>query len=347
MAGSRLPLLKVFLSGASVLLYAMKVVRANHPESVHVLSTDHFVFATALIVIGERFRRGAIPWKLVLSFHIPGVCEPRQWPGALRKALALMNLLSLHLLRIAKRDVRVVVYSDAASELLRKRGIRSIRVCYPLPWVPDQVGHSAGEVRNARKLLGLPEDIPLLLVFGTVAPEKRLDVLLKALSLVRTELRVLIAGFLRSGYTLPAEVDQVRDKLILRLNRIPEEEVAAYYTAADVVVVLNDPQYYRGVGAASGVSIQAITSGKVVIMSEGGALSEWVTRHRLGVTVPSGDASSLARAICEILHDLNGHLANARQGAAVCGRYFSWEETTRGAYGELLEHDTNQSRIPP
>jgi len=151
---------------------------------------------------------------------------------------------------------------------------------------------------EARKWLGLPLDVPVLLFFGIVREYKGLQDVLTALPEVRARLGrviLLVAGEFwedKLPYLEMIERLGVGDLVVVEDRYIPNEEVPLYFSAADVLVA----PYRRVTGSgvvqmARGMGVLAITTDvcggepKVTIDGE------------TGFVVPSGDPESLADAI--------------------------------------------------
>lgn len=89
----------------------------------------------------------------------------------------------------------------------------------------------------------------------------------------------------------------LRDSVVLRPTFVPQEEVASYFTAADLVVVP-----YREI-AASGVVVAAQGYGRAVVVTRVGGLPEFVEPDSCGLVVPPRDPRALAAAVCRALGD--------------------------------------------
>jgi glycosyltransferase involved in cell wall biosynthesis len=151
---------------------------------------------------------------------------------------------------------------------------------------------------EARKWLGLPLDVPVLLFFGIVREYKGLQDVLTALPEVRARLGkviLLVAGEFwedKLPYLEMIERLGVGDLVVVEDRYIPNEEVPLYFSAADVLVA----PYRRVTGSgvvqmARGMGVRAITTdvcgGEPKVTADG----------ETGFVIPSGDPESLADAI--------------------------------------------------
>ena len=149
----------------------------------------------------------------------------------------------------------------------------------------------------ARARLDLPTEGPLVLFFGFVRRYKGLDVLLDAWPTVqehRPSPFLCIAG---EAYDDPApyrtqiEALPAPDRVRWDDRYIPEDQVADYFAAADLVV-----QPYRHATQSGVVQIAAHMNRPVIVTNVGG-LPETIDSGRTGFVVPPEDPNALAEAI--------------------------------------------------
>lgn len=149
---------------------------------------------------------------------------------------------------------------------------------------------------RARAALGLAPDAEVLLFFGLIRPYKGLEVLLRALPsmLRRPRLRLVVAGECYGDQApLQSLIDGlgIRDRLVLDLKYVPNEAVAGYMQACDVVVV---PYLHA---TQSGIVQVAYAFGKPVISTRVGGIPEVVWEGETGLLVPPSDPLALASAV--------------------------------------------------
>ncbi|PEN07870.1 glycosyl transferase [Longimonas halophila] len=168
----------------------------------------------------------------------------------------------------------------------------------------EQVDHPAytrfgtrPDQTDARARLDLPTEGLLVLFFGFVRRYKGLDVLLDAWPAVqehRPNPFLCIAG---EAYDDPApyraqmEALPHPDRVRWDDRYIPEDQVADYFAAADLVV-----QPYRH-ATQSGVVQIAAHMNRPVIVTDVGGLPETIDSGRTGFVVPPEDPDALAEAI--------------------------------------------------
>jgi glycosyltransferase involved in cell wall biosynthesis len=172
----------------------------------------------------------------------------------------------------------------------------------------------------ARAALGL--DGPVALFFGLVRPYKGLDVLLRALALVRRELPVtlVVAGeFYEARAPYEALVAELGLGTAVRLldRYVPNEEVESFFRAADVVVL----PYVSA--TQSGIAQIALSFERPVIVTDVGGLPEAVRPGETGYVVPPRDPGKLAAVLVEFF--AAGGAARMAPHLAGEAARFSWE----------------------
>lgn len=179
---------------------------------------------------------------------------------------------------------------------------------------------------QARRQIGLSPDAgPVLLFFGQIKEVKGLDVLIEAFAQVLRSMptaRLVIAGKVwKADFTRYANLIEqfgLRESVLLHIRYIPDEEVHAFYAAADLVVLP-----YRRI-YQSGVLLMAMSFGTPVMASDLPAMKEVVEDGKNGFLFPEGNAAHLAARLLGVLADTAG-LNRVQQAADGCMRdRFSW-----------------------
>ncbi len=149
--------------------------------------------------------------------------------------------------------------------------------------------------QEARKTLHIEENARVILNFGLIRPYKGVDVLLKAVKRLGDvdRLKCIVVGEVYSQRELIdkliAEISP--DKIRLVDEYIPNEQVALWFRAADVVVLP-----YRS-ATQSGIIPIAYRCNRPVIATRVGGLPDAVTEDQSGYLVEPGDPTQLANAI--------------------------------------------------
>ncbi len=159
--------------------------------------------------------------------------------------------------------------------------------------------------------------VPRLLFFGNVREYKGLGQLLGALGQVKDKIdfEVVVAGEFYvdvAPYRRMAEELKISDRLVWHAHYIPNEQVPALFTKADLVVV----PYLQG--TQSGVIPLAYQFNVPVIASDVAGLSEVVLDGKTGYLVPPGESESLGKKIIEFFQgekkaEFQNHIRRFRQ----------------------------------
>ncbi|HET6311091.1 MAG TPA: glycosyltransferase family 4 protein [Candidatus Nitrosotalea sp.] len=156
----------------------------------------------------------------------------------------------------------------------------------------------------ARQRLGISAEKRMVLFLGQVKRDKGLDILLEAFAKAVNEVpdaALVIAG--RSFHDSPLRYEAladklgIREKLTFRWEYVPDEELAVYYRAADVVALP-----YRRV-YQSGVCLTAYAFRRAVVATAVGGLREQVVDGTTGVLVAPGDPDAFSAALVTLLRN--------------------------------------------
>jgi D-inositol-3-phosphate glycosyltransferase len=175
---------------------------------------------------------------------------------------------------------------------------------------------------EALAALALPAEFRYVLFFGFIRAYKGLDVLLEAIADPRVAalpVKLLIAGEFyedAAPYEAIIQKHHLESRLVRATDFIPNEQVANYFSAADIVI-----QPYKN-ATQSGVSQVAYHFGRPMLVTDVGGLAELIPDGVVGYVVPP-----TATAIADALVDF---YANDREETFAAGvrqeaRKFSWE----------------------
>jgi glycosyltransferase involved in cell wall biosynthesis len=199
---------------------------------------------------------------------------------------------------------------------------------------------------EAKRRLGIRPGERTILFFGRIVPYKGLECLVEAfLRLARRDAncRLIIAGEPMKGFE--SYMDDIRramadgrgaDRILCRLEFIPDDETEVYFKAADVLVLP-----YRSI-FESGLLFLAYRFGLPVIASDVGSFREELTNSRAGLLFEAGNSAALAANLdaffkSELYKDATKHRQRIREYS---GARQSWEivgEITECVYSGLQE----------
>jgi glycosyltransferase involved in cell wall biosynthesis len=158
----------------------------------------------------------------------------------------------------------------------------------------------APERARARRELDLPADRLIVLYCGTFQPLKGTPELVAVWQqLAPDDAMLVLVGEEAGGYRLPFVPGLV--------VRPWQQDVAAYYRAADVFVL---PSRAEGM---SNALLEALASGLAVVATRVGAAEALIRDREQGVLVAPGDVGGLTQALRQVLADqeLRTRLQNA------------------------------------
>jgi D-inositol-3-phosphate glycosyltransferase len=180
-----------------------------------------------------------------------------------------------------------------------------------------------GSQAGARRALGLPLDLRLLLFVGRLQPLKGPDVAVRALAAMRRpDVRLMIVGGASGteGDATVTELEQLIDELgvtgqVTLVPPQPHHILSTYYRAADAVVV---PSRSESFGL---VALEASACGVPVVASAVGGLLTLVDHGENGFLVPDRDPDLFAKHLLDIVDHPAVAAAMGARGAARARRY--------------------------
>lgn len=183
---------------------------------------------------------------------------------------------------------------------------------------------------TARQELGLASAIPVILVFGTIKPNKRLDIVIRAIKEIRTchpSIMLVVAG-------KPQNVDvstliQLGKQLDLESNirweirYLTDEELIKYISSADIVVFPYQWIYN------SAALLMAMSLARPVIATSVGSNPETIEHTKTGLLVPSDSVEDLTDAITMLLGDSDAAHLMGKSARDYVLRELSWSRIAK------------------
>jgi glycosyltransferase involved in cell wall biosynthesis len=230
-------------------------------------------------------------------------------------------------------------------ELVEAFGVPKASVSVIRYGINNAVPSTTLTCEEARQRLGLRKGERAILFFGNIAAYKGLEYLIAAFERIVADggdYRLIVAGRAKNASDpYVADIQErlnrkiVRERTVLRMEFIPDEEMELYLKAADVTVL----PYTRIF--QSGVLFLAYSFGLPVIASDVGSLREDVVEGETGFICKSEDLLDLAKTIeryfaSSLYRDLDSHRGQIRM---YIQERHSWDavgERTRSVYAEVL-----------
>lgn len=225
----------------------------------------------------------------------------------------LLELSAPALRQVHRRLAASIAVSDAAAEYLGRVVRGAVEI---VPNGVDVERFAGGHVR--------PQELPpgrIVLWVNRLDPQKGFAVAVRAFGRLASELGdvsfvVAGRGRERGAVGLLSELDRRR---VVMLGSVPNEELPAYYGAADVFVSPALDQESFGI-----VLVEAMAAGVPVVATDIPGYRE-VVRHGIdGLLVPRDDPAALAAAIRRVLEDAVLAATLARAGRERASE-FSWD----------------------
>jgi glycosyltransferase involved in cell wall biosynthesis len=188
------------------------------------------------------------------------------------------------------------VQSTSERERLVAMLPRANVVVSPLP-VFDMFADGKISKAEARRQLGMPIDVPILLFFGIVREYKGLKDVLRALPVIQGrqgKVLLLVAGEFwedKQPYLKIVEQLDIGGSVIIEDRYIPNEQVPLYFSAADILVAP-----YRRVTGSAAIQMAFGFECPVVATAIDG-LMDLGHEHNDLMLVPPADSDALAAAI--------------------------------------------------
>jgi D-inositol-3-phosphate glycosyltransferase len=271
----------------------------------------------SLSMAWSTFRRG----EVIVHFHVFGNSSLELCNILLAKLFGRTVVLTVHdvesLAQSAVTDrgrigqvyalaSRLIVHNQTSKEELIEKLNIDVKKISVIPH-----GNYLEAISNvpsppeARHALGIGVTKKVILFFGQIKEVKGIDLLIEALPAIAREIpeaMLVIAGrpwktdF--SRYTTLIDTMGVRDRCMVHLDYVPDDQVPQYYAAADVVVLP-----YRRI-YQSGVILLAMSYGKVVVASDLPGMSEVVVDGENGYLFLRESKDALAKTL---VRALQGH----------------------------------------
>ncbi len=259
----------------------VKDIKKLNPDMVLVMYWIPFMSPALGTIVKKLKRKLNVPVLAIVHNMIPHENKP------------FYNMLSRYFVRQVDGFIAM---ADAVNEDIKRFDNVKPK---PKRVSPHPIYDHYGEItpkQVARSLLNIPPDRKTILFFGLVREYKGLDLLIKAMAheAVRAlNVHLMVAGEFyvkKENYTNLIEDLHLQEVIRLDDHFIPNESVAAYFNASDLVALP-----YR-TATQSGVTQIAYHFNKPVLVTNVGGLAEIVPNRKAGFVVEK-DPEEIAKAI--------------------------------------------------
>ena len=260
------------------------IIQEINPDGVIIQWWTTF-WAPAYWVLIRRLKKFGLKTVFVIHNVIPHEALP--WDKWISRSV--LRLGDAHLIQAANEENRLLSLIPDAH-----------RTLCPMPVFNLFPVENSITKNEAKEILGVRTDIPLLLFFGIVRPYKGLKHAIEAVSILKNagvKVQLIVAGEFWeeiAAYEDQISNFQLNDQVILVNKYIPDEEVGSYFTAADVFVA----PYIDGTQSAS---VKTALSFNLPIVVTECVADEILRNNQLTRVVPNGDSDALAEAINELI----------------------------------------------
>lgn len=272
-----------------------------------------FIHAHTFVPAGVVARHFSAKWHCPILIHTHG-SDTRVF---LRRYLTRRLILQL-----AKQAKAIVVVGPTIRKRLIDEGVAKNSL-YVVPNGMDiskiYCGHNS--------LIRRYKDKRIILAVGNLIPIKGIDVLIRAVALIRPQipnLKLLIVGDGPQHHNLQKLVTQLDlQECVDFLGKKLPNQTMAYMQACDVFCL---PSWSEAFGI---VYLEAMAHGKAVIAVEGQGISSIIAEHETGLLVTPRNEMALAEALQYLLNNPARSSEMGMKGAELVKREFSWERSAK------------------
>lgn len=219
----------------------------------------------------------------------------------------------------ARRPELVITVNEVLRETYAAMGARRVAVVMNSPTTEDL---EVGDVAAVRERLGTSGK-GLCVYVGMLERSRNLDTVLHAFGGMADDAVLLIGGRGTRAEAVAAAAEDLPN--VDFVGWVSPEDVASIVAAADVVLLLDDPNYEINRVGTSTRLLQAMALGVPVVASRGTANAEVVEREEVGVCVNHDDVQAIREAVRALLRDQERRHAMAAKGPPLFRERYRWE----------------------
>lgn len=204
------------------------------------------------------------------------------------------------ILNVLNASDKVVPVSQNIADTLVADGLPESKI-EVIPRGVDRKLFSPGDQDEARRRLGIPANVRLLVAVGRLVPVKGFDILVDACRVARERFPNLMCVILGSGplqSTLQAQVREADlEDTVQLLGAKKQAELADWYRAADLTVLSSHSE------GIPNVLLESLSCGTPFVSTRVGGIPD-IADERFHTLVPAGNPAALASGIVVRLQSL-------------------------------------------
>jgi glycosyltransferase involved in cell wall biosynthesis len=230
---------------------------------------------------------------------------------------------------------RIIVHSETNKEqLIDKFGVASEKIDVIHHGL--KTGYEQLDRSLCRQAVGVDDDTPIILFYGSIREQKGLDDLIRALSGLHC--RLVIAGAMPHGESFDqydALIQQTDISVYKIIDYVSDEQSNSLFQAADIVALP-----YKYFYSQSGVFMQAIQYGKYILATDVSSFGEYVRKWRLGCLCEPENIESIRSAVVKLCQWIRTGVVN--EFADEAREENSWERSAE-LHIKVFERELNRS----
>jgi glycosyltransferase involved in cell wall biosynthesis len=307
---------------------------SDSPKVLHILWNNRFeLFDRTLLMLYYRL----LGKKIAITAHNVNAGQRDAKDSILNRATLRAEYKLAH---------RIFVHTTKMKDqLCVDFGVRKDKVTVIRHPVNNAFPDTALTPAQAKQRLGIRNGEKTMLCFGRLRPYKGIEYLLSALEQLSAGgegYRLIIAGEAKKGSEtyyedIRSRIDGHvnRDRIIDRIEFIPDQDAELYLKAADVIVLP-----YKDI-FQSGVLFLAYSFGLPVVATDVGSFREEIVEGKTGFMCQPCDSADLARALktyfeSDLFIGLDSHRRKIQEYAYAEHSWDAVAALTRKAYDEMV-----------
>src|SRR5207244_9114715 len=314
-------------------IHLISYAATAQPKLFHVLWNNKFeLFDRTLLILYYRM----LGKKIILTVHNVNARKRDSNDSSLNRLSLRLQYNFCHHIFVHTEMMR--------SELVSDFRIPKSKVSVIPFGINNTVPNTALSTEGAKQRMGVNSGDKALLFFGNIAPYKGLEYLISAFSALQSKdrsYRLIIVGRPKGSENYWKQIQQaiahsrIRDRIIQRIEYIPDELTELYFKAADVLILPYTHVFQ------SGVLFLAYSFGLPAIAADVGTLREEIVEGETGFVFRPRNSVDLARKIDKYFNsELFGNLeTRRRQIRKYANERYSWDKVaaiTVAVYSNLL-----------